>query len=736
MFLQKIGGDYQLVIDKVKDLAGVGNLKESHWMVTSAPCFSFTCDPVFLSYLDSNGDGRIISDDVKAACNWLFKMIRNPEDADNQALTLRLDTINTEQEQGKIVYKAARRILSNLEQDENQEISLTQIRNTKKIVASGARNGDGVIPPQSIENPELEDFVKNVIRTVGSVTDVNGREGVTENLVRNFMDQCKEYLAWIEKGEHPEIQNFSEIMVLGDKTGEAYALLSNLREKIDEFFYLSWLQRSHGSLTGEVNKILPMSKKEPHGLLHTSRPIESSPISIPSGKLTITFDDNLNPEFRNSAMEFKDFVFNQLKPQQKNKSMTLSDWEEIKVLFLPYAEWLRERPDSKVHLLDSAVLKKYVESDYKIQLENLFEKDRQVAQELGAVGDVERLLLYQQLLLEFSNNFVSLARIYDPLRPSLIQVGTLIMDGRRFELTMKIINRDRHKKIVQQSNICVMYLDVTRIEKGKSKTMEIAAAVTSGTMARLFVGKAGVFFSPDGKEWNATVKDFVANPVSIREAVKKPFKQFNEFLSKQAERFGKSRYQDIETSVEKSISTAEQSVQPLQEKRERATENFGGQVRELMLSGSIALAALGSAFAYVTKTLQNVSLMNMVSVIGGLILILFTPLVVMAMFKLRARNLSVFLEACGWAVNGRMRLTYAMGLLFTHEPELPQNIRHGHFDAIGGLLKKIRGSSFARSKWIMAGVAMFVLTCSFGLFCFKKFSWMNDITAVLERFFQ
>ena len=86
----------------------------------------------------------------------------------------------------------------------------------------------------------------------------------------------------------------------------------------------------------------------------------------------------------------------------------------------------------------------------------------------------------------------------------------------------------------------------------------------------------------------------------------------------------------------------------------------------------MALAALGSAAAYITKTLSSIAPLTIVLSILGAILLAMLPMSVVAFLKLRRRDLSAILEGSGWAINARMRLTRKQGRFFTKRPGYPQ----------------------------------------------------------------
>ena len=714
MILQKLGGDYQLLIRNPEDLEAIDKLDEAHWMVTSAPCESFSCDPAFLKYLDRDGDGRIVSNDLKAAVQWLFSMLADRDSIASPTSAVKINHINTTHEDGKALRAAAERILSNLRLCETDEISLENVQNRRKILSMGAQNGDGVIPATSGTDPEFAQFIKDIIRTVGSVQDASGEPGVAEKHLEKFLSECRCYSEWLRQSELPENQDTTSMLVLGKDTEKAYRLISALRDKIDEFFNYCWLFTLQPTVKVDTPS-LTMDKflTNDANLMQEDR-MRLAPLSTPSGDETLVFDDRINPVFRELISEFREVILKRLKADKKINNMTQSEWEDIKNLFAPYAAWIARKQGGGVGCIRIDTIDRYLTSDYADRLRTLMRNDRSVADELRHVDNVERLIVFQRWLMEFANNYVCLASLYDPLKPSLIQMGTLIMDGRRFELTMKVFDQARHKMIVQQSNICVMYLIVSRKKDNDIREMEVAAAVTSGTMTHLFIGKAGIFFTRDGLEWDATVVDIIPNPVSIIEAVKKPFKQLAEFTAKQTERFSDVRYQEVESRLEKSITTAEQSLSSQGQGAVGKQSILGSQLRDVMLSGGIALAALGSSFAYITKTLQNVSPLKMLTVVAGLVTVIFAPIILVTMFKLRRRNLSAFLEACGWAVNGQMHLSPTMGLLFTHEPDAPREFRRGRIDSLDALLKRIPIKSYRSVKWIILTITGILL--GFGIY--------------------
>jgi hypothetical protein len=147
-------------------------------------------------------------------------------------------------------------------------------------------------------------------------------------------------------------------------------------------------------------------------------------------------------------------------------------------------------------------------------------------------------------------------------KPSRLQMGKLIMDGRHFTLTMPVVNVAEHKRIVQSSDICVLYVEISRTVAGKPEKQLLAVAVTGGTMRTLFVGKHGVFLDTDGNLFDARITDMVDQPVSIGEALKDPYFRFADFIGKQTEKMFNSRNAVIQKDLTKNFDPAAIPAKP------------------------------------------------------------------------------------------------------------------------------------------------------------------------------
>ena len=98
----------------------------------------------------------------------------------------------------------------------------------------------------------------------------------------------------------------------------------------------------------------------------------------------------------------------------------------------------------------------------------------------------------------------------------------------------------------------------------------------------------------------------------------------------------------------------------------------------MLLGGGLAIAALGSALAYITKTLADTSWLAILVGVLVAVLLVMVPISLVAFIKLRKRELSAILEGSGWAINARMRLTRKQGRAFTQRPSYPKGAKGVH----------------------------------------------------------
>jgi len=96
-----------------------------------------------------------------------------------------------------------------------------------------------------------------------------------------------------------------------------------------------------------------------------------------------------------------------------------------------------------------------------------------------------------------------------------------------------------------------------------------------------------------------------------------------------------------------------------------------GKFAGIFAAIGLALGAIGTAVASVVTGFMGLQLWQMPFGIAGLLLIVSGPSMIIAALKLRQRNISPILDACGWAVNTRAKINIPFGTSLTKTAKLP-----------------------------------------------------------------
>ncbi|MFW6286542.1 MAG: hypothetical protein ACOC29_01245, partial [Candidatus Sumerlaeota bacterium] len=567
-------------------------------------------------------------------------------------------------EAGKAVETAARRILSNLGQKEAEAITLEQVRDLKSIMARATANGDGVIPPSAAKMHETRELLQAAMDYVGKVADASGKDGSTIENVQTFLQRAEAYMQWEAEGLKASETEDNPRLPWGEDTADAWSAVAAVRDKIEQFFALCELERYDPAGAARARA---EDEKEPPADINDTDSIEAYlqkiPVASVNAKGELRLDGPVNPTYAGALQAMREKALERALGPHNADSITRADWKKVLNVFAPYRQWLDSRPETGgLEKLGTEKLRELLASDALGEVRQLAEADRAVSEELREVRSVEKAILFQHCMLRFVNSFVSFSSLYDPDNRALFEMGTLIIDGRELTFTVKVTDRAAHKALAQNSNMFIIYAEITG-QKGsdaEEENFEIVAAITSGDSIGFEKEKRGVFFTVDGREWDARIVDSVRNPVSLREALKAPFLKIGLFLGQQAEKFSKAQ----EAKIESAVAAPQQST----------------AARDMILAGSLGIAALGSSFAYITKAVSDITLLQVLTVLLGILIIICGPSLIIGWLRLRRRDLTILLEASGWATNIRMQVSGLLGRLFTQRPEIPKSAAKRRFD--------------------------------------------------------
>ncbi len=305
---------------------------------------------------------------------------------------------------------------------------------------------------------------------------------------------------------------------------------------------------------------------------------------------------------------------------------------------------------------------------------------------LKTMGELERLLLYQRWLLTLANNFISMPDLYLPKRRALVEKGTLILGGRRYQLSVLVTHHDTHFALNSQGTTCTLYVKVE--PKEGTEGFEVAIPVTRGRSTELNVGKRGVFYDIEGKEYDAIVTHLIRQPVSLWESMTMPLERIGRFITSKIESLSLESEKSLDAQLEQTYKQSRPAaVGPgVPPPPEAASQPQPVGVVGYVAAGGIALAAVGSSLAFIVTQVKSLTVFDILSAGIILLTVVMAPAGLLGWLKLRQRNLALLLEGAGWALNDRLKLTPDLALLVTRKPKLPAHARVDRTDMMRSLV--------------------------------------------------
>lgn len=259
---------------------------------------------------------------------------------------------------------------------------------------------------------------------------------------------------------------------------------------------------------------------------------------------------------------------------------------------------------------------------------------------------------------------------YAQERKAIFQAGTLYLDGRACELCVRVANPDAHATLASLGQTYLAYCLCTC--RDSVEQMFIAAAFTNGDADNLMVGRNGVFYDRKGQDWDATIIKIIDHPISVRQAFWSPYKRVARMIGAQIEKFAAAKDKAVNASAEAKIA----APTPGAAKTPFDVGKFAG----IFAAIGLALGAIGTAVATVLGGFLSLPLWQMPLTIGGVMLLISGPSMLIAYLKLGQRNLGPILDACGWAVNTKASINIPFGTTLTTIPELPQGAERSPCD--------------------------------------------------------
>ena len=439
---------------------------------------------------------------------------------------------------------------------------------------------------------------------------------------------------------------------LGDATAEACAAVAAIKEKLDDFFVRcrmaafdtragAAMNASDDALKSLGSIVLSAEHADIAALPLARVPTDAERGASAAVPLNADIDSGINPAWAARMAGFRDAaVVPLLGPRA---ALHEDDWLALQDRLAGFVAWQAAKPTG-------------------------------LPAEAEAVRDLERLARYVRDLLPLANNFVAFRDFYTRQGKATFQIGTLYLDGRSAELCVAVADATKHAALAALSRLCLVYCDCVRAGQDGGEKLSIVAAFTAGDSDQLMLGRNGVFYDRQGRDWNATVTKLVEHPISLRQAFWSPYKRLVRMIGEQLQKYAASKASAVEGKLADTALGAGRKIDaPAAAAKPAAQQAFDvGKFAGIFAAIGLAIGAIGTAAASVITGMLGLKWWQMPLVIVGLMLLVSGPAMVFAWFKLRSRNLGPILDANGWAVNARARINIPFGTSLTQLAQLPE----------------------------------------------------------------
>lgn len=658
MRFKRYGKTYQLRIESAQDLEHVLDLDEALWVATSAPISAFRCDPKLVESINTDGSGRINTDEVRAAVRWMLDVLADRTLPGNTAEPLPLDAINGDSPEGKQLIDSAREVLAGAGDPDAASVSLEQVRGFLVRLREQPLNGDGIVVPAAADG-EVRQLIMDVLDCTGSAEDAGGDPGVDEARLDAFVTAARGLLEWREAGSG---DNADSLVPFGAATPGIYEHYAAVVEPVDAFFHACRVLKFDDQTAGHF-KTAAISGADATDGNALDAWLQTRPLARVNaeGQLPLAASA-INPFYTTQMENLRTEVLPRILGDCP-ETLDEAGWDKVREALQPYADYMGAKQGASVEKLPPARLDAYRDGTLADAVRRLIAEDKRISKVRVGVQALERLLLYRAHLLRLANNFVNFAELYNVEDRALFEIGSAVVDGRWFNLAFKVEDVALHQGVAKGSNIFTLYLEIEGLDGAKPFTVAVPAM--AGSKGNLQVGKRGVFFDITGRERNARVTQIIANPISVREALCAPFVRLWAFLLGKIESMSATSEQELQKQTDSMLKAP-----PAGAAQDPAGKGQFGSAGMLM-GLSVSVAAVGSAFAFITKTLASLNKGQIFLGILGAALVVMVPVSLIAVLKLRRQDLSALLEGCGWAINARMRPTRAQRRQFTRAPRFP-----------------------------------------------------------------
>ncbi len=650
----RAGGLDQVLFETADDFRNLSKLDQKLWVALTCPVKGLQFDARTLELIDADKDGRVRAPEVISAVDWTCALLKDPAELKKGTDGLPLGSINDSAVAGKALLASAKQVLANLGKPTATAITVADISDSVKLFADTTFNGDGIVIAEAAETPALKQTIADIISLHGAVIDRSGKPGIDQAKADAFFADCGALAGWMSASPHAKI--------LGDATPAAHVTFAAVRSKINDYFsrcrLAAYDHRAANALNRAEKDYLDFAAKD---LSIATDEVVGLPLQRIEPHKALGLLDAMNPAWSDRIAAFHQAVVTPVFGAEK-KSLSDAEWSQLCARFIPYDEWLAAKKGLAVEKLGADRVNAIVSAGDQAAISALIAKDLAVKEQIGGFGEVERLVRNYRDLGVLLRNFVNFSDFYDLTKESIFQAGTLYLDQRSCTLCVRVDDAAAHMQLGSLGKVYIAYCACSRASGEK---MTIAACVTQGDGDYLMVGRNGLFYDRQGRDWDATITKIIDNPISVRQAFWSPYKKIVRFVEEQVAKRAATADDASTTKIQGVATTAVDSAAAGKAPTEKPKIEVG-----TVAALGVGLGAISTMIGGALTGFLNLGWWMPLGIIG-LVLLVSGPSMLIAWLKLRQRTLGPILEGTGWAINGRVKINIPLGTYLTDAKTLP-----------------------------------------------------------------
>ncbi len=654
----RIGGFDQVDLRDGEDLAHLRELDQKLWVALACPVKGIEFDERTLELIDIDKDGRIRANELITAVEWMDARLVDLDAVMKGKSSVPLAKIDSDTDEGKRIRASVDTILRSIGKTEAKSVSLDDVLAAVEHFNKQGANGDGIVTVDTASDDDERKLIEDAVACSTAVVDRSGAQGISEAIAASFMEEIMAHAAWITEGEAlSKVAPFEGV-------SEAYVAVSEVREKVDDWFARARIAAFDPRALGAVNR----AESEYTSIVVTNldasaKELESFPLAQVAPGRALPLSAGVNPAWQSRITVLRSKAV--VPALGERQSLAEADWHALLDKLSAHHAWVTRKKGTTVEKLGAARVLAIARSNAKERFDKLFSYENAAAPKAEALEEIERLVRYARDLLSLARNFVSFHDFYLRKKKATFQVGTLYLDQRACDLCVNVADAARHTTMAPRSNLLLVYCD---IKNAQGETGAIAAAMTGGDVDNLIVGRNGIFYDRDGQDWDATITKIVDNPISLSQAFWSPYRKLARTIEEQiakrtarAEADAEAKSGDLAAATGNVVEGQAPVIPPLPMKFDAGTVAALG----------VAVGGITAAIGTILGTIFGLGLWMPLGVLA-LILAISAPATVAAWLKLRRRNLGPLLDANGWAVNAMARINVPLGESLTQVASVPR----------------------------------------------------------------